>query len=75
MNLTNSIPLMPAGFLALGVGGFMLFLLAAVLVIPALVMWIWNLTMPDVFRLPRITFWQAFRLVVLAGLLLGTLRL
>ena len=43
----------------------MLFLLAALL------MWLWNITIPELFRLPSLTFWQAFRLLIIAGLLFG----
>jgi len=32
--------------------------------------WLWNMTMPDIFSLKRITFGQAFRLPVLVALLL-----
>jgi hypothetical protein len=41
-----------------------------------LVVWIfqllWNSTMPEVFQLRGITFWQAFRILLLAGLLFGS---
>ena len=33
--------------------------------------WLWNITMPQVFNLKEITFWQAFRLLVIAGILFG----
>ncbi|MTI86194.1 MAG: hypothetical protein FH756_20450 [Firmicutes bacterium] len=36
-----------------------------------LLQWLWNITMPDVFGLKVITFWQAFRLLIIAGLLFG----
>jgi hypothetical protein len=32
---------------------------------------LWNTTMPQVFRLPQITFWQAFRLLLMASILFG----
>lgn len=35
-------------------------------VVTALFQWLWNITMPDMFRLKRITYWQAFRLLILA---------
>lgn len=37
----------------------------------ALFRWLWNITMPEVFGLKRITYWQAFRLLILASLLFG----
>ena len=33
------------------------------------IMWLWNSTCPDLFRLPEIGFWQARRLGVLCGFL------
>jgi len=35
----------------------------------ALFRWLWNITMPQVFNLNAITFWQAFRLLLIAGFL------
>lgn len=52
-----------------------LILFAAVLILIALgiavglFLWLWNLTMPQVFGLKTLTFWQAFRLVLMAGVL------
>lgn len=43
--------------------------------IPALVFWLWNLTVPFVFRLTTITYWQAFRLVILVILFIGAVQL
>jgi len=42
-----------------------------VFVATALFRWLWNITMPEVFGLKRITYWQAFRLLILAGMLFG----
>ncbi|KJS14715.1 MAG: hypothetical protein VR69_16775 [Peptococcaceae bacterium BRH_c4b] len=33
--------------------------------------WLWNITIPQVFNLKEITFWQAFRLLLIAGILFG----
>jgi len=40
-------------------------------ILTALFTWLWNITMPEVFGLKEITFWQAFRLLLLAGFLFG----
>ncbi|MCP4203880.1 MAG: hypothetical protein GY769_18335 [bacterium] len=51
--------------------------LAALVLIPlaiALFQWLWNITMPDVFNLNIITFWQAFRLLLIAAFLFGAGR-
>jgi hypothetical protein len=37
--------------------------------------WLWNITMPQVFNLKEITYWQAFRLLIIAGLIFGPLTL
>lgn len=34
-------------------------------------MWIWNLVMPDVFGVKKITVWQALGIVILASILFG----
>ena len=33
--------------------------------------WLWNITMPDVFGVNEVTFWQAFRLIIIASILFG----
>jgi hypothetical protein len=35
-------------------------------------MWLWNITMPDVFGLKKITFWQSMRLLLLSAMLFGS---
>ena len=54
-------------------GGFLAVLVVLVLfaIIIALFQWLWNITMPDVFGLNAITFWQAFRLILIASILFG----
>lgn len=42
-----------------------------VFVSTALLQWLWNETMPELFRAPTVTFWQAFRLLLMAGILIG----
>lgn len=37
----------------------------------AIFQWLWNITMPQVFDLKEITFWQALRILLLAGFLFG----
>ncbi len=39
-----------------------------------LLQWLWNITMPQLFKLTEITFWQAFRLILIAGILFGNMR-
>lgn len=52
--------------------GFILiaaFVILLVLIGTAIFQWLWNITMPEVFNLKEITFWQAFRLLLIAGFL------
>jgi hypothetical protein len=34
--------------------------------------WLWNITMPQVFNLRMITYWQAFRILLISGFLFGS---
>ena len=43
----------------------------AVFVVPAIFQWLWNITMPQVFGLKPITYWIAFRLLIVADILLS----
>jgi hypothetical protein len=36
--------------------------------------WLWNTTMPEVFDLKELSFWQAFKIILLAGILFGGQR-
>lgn len=33
--------------------------------------WLWNTTMPQVFQVAEVGFWQAFRLVLIGSILFG----
>lgn len=46
-------------------------LIVLYLIIVAIFQWLWNITMPQVFNLRRIAYWQAFRLLLIAGFLFG----
>ena len=50
--------------------------IAAVLVAIMVVVfrWLWNTTMPEVFGLRELSFWQAFKIMLLAGILFGGQR-
>jgi len=43
-----------------------------VMVVTAVFQLLWNMTMPQVFGLKAITFWQAFRLILISGILFGS---
>ncbi len=48
-----------------------LFIVAMFVIVIALFQWLWNITMPDVFGVNEVTFWQAFRLILIASILFG----
>lgn len=50
---------------------FILWMVAGVLIVSALVMWLWNITVPEVFGLKRIQYWQALRLWLIVAVLVG----
>jgi hypothetical protein len=57
----------PIPLLALSVGGALLVFIIFVFVFR----WIWNHTMPAVFGVKQITFWQAVGILILASILTG----
>jgi hypothetical protein len=50
---------------------FVLFILVAVPLFGYVTMHLWNWLMPQLFRLPAVTFWQALGLIVLTRILFG----
>lgn len=53
------------------IGKGIVFVLIAGTVFTALVMYLWNWLMPEIFGLTSITFWQALGLLVLSKILFG----
>lgn len=51
----------------------LLFIVVFALVLAIAVMWLWNRLMPGLFGVAVVTYWQAFGLMILARLVLGTL--
>lgn len=54
-----------------GIAGFIIVLFG----LPALLTWLWNITIPDVFGLRQIRYWQAFRLTTILAILFGLAHL
>ncbi len=50
-----------------------LFALAITMVffVPMFFQFLWNITVPELFGLRAITYWQAFRLLLMAGMIFG----
>lgn len=48
-----------------------LVVLFLVMLLVAIFQWLWNMTMPEVFGLNPLSFWQAFRLLLIALFLLS----
>jgi hypothetical protein len=38
----------------------------------ALLQWLWNITLPELFAFKPVRYWQAFRLLLIAGILFGS---
>ncbi len=50
---------------------FIGFIILAIFAVPGIFRWLWNMTCPQIFNLPEIGYWQAFRIIVMAGILFG----
>ena len=37
----------------------------------AIFQWLWNITIPGIFKLRKIGFWEAFRLLLISAILFG----
>lgn len=46
-------------------------ILIGILFVPFIFQLLWNDTMPRIFNLPRISFWESFRLLLMASILFG----
>jgi uncharacterized membrane protein len=55
------------------IGGLIGLLIALVLIaiFAVIFQWLWNTTMPEVFGLKTLTFWQAIKILIIAGILFG----
>lgn len=52
------------------VAPFVIALIAGIVfLVSALFRWLWNMTAPEVFGLKSITYWQALRIIIIAGIL------
>lgn len=56
-------PITVFSYIIIGIGLFFL--------VVKLFQWLWNITMPQVFNLKEITYWQAFRLLIISSILCG----
>lgn len=54
---------------------FLVFGVLLVLAASALLEWLWNMTIPELFGLKVVTYWQALRLLLIAGLLFGAFHI
>lgn len=57
------LPPLPPLFLVIWIAFFFL--------VSRIFMWLWNITIPRIFNIREITYWEAFRLLIIAGLLFG----
>jgi hypothetical protein len=45
--------------------------IVGLVIVSAILRWLWNATIPEVFGLKALTFWQAVRLLLIAMILFG----
>lgn len=71
--VNQMINVLPPGPAMVGMGATLgiVGILIALFGFSGILLWTWNLTMPDVFGLKPLRYWQAFRLVVIVGMLFG----
>ena len=55
------------------IGGGLVFIAVVLLIflVAAIFQWLWNMTMPEAFGLKPVSYWIAFRLLVIADILLS----
>lgn len=51
--------------------GFILLAVVVWFALSALLQWLWNITITRIFGVREITYWEAFRLLIIAGILFG----
>jgi hypothetical protein len=52
-----------------------LILAVVLLFVSFILQWLWNITMPELFNLKQLSYWQALRLLLIASILFGGLGL
>ncbi len=48
--------------------------LVTLLLLTLLLKWLWNITMPDIFKINKVKYWQAFRLLLIASILFSGIQ-
>lgn len=48
---------------------FLFIFIVVPLILSGILKWLWNMTMPQIFKLPEITYWEAFRLILITAIL------
>ena len=51
--------------------GLLILGLTLLFIAAGLLQWLWNETMPELFTCKYVTYWQAFRLLLIAAILIG----
>lgn len=53
---------------------FFLFIIPIVLLVTAIVQWLWNAILPDLIHVGQLTYWKALGLLILCRILFGGFR-
>ena len=57
--------------LGLAIPQLIILWVAVFFLLSGLLMWLWNITVTRIFNIREITYWEAFRLLIIAGILFG----
>lgn len=66
-DLSKIFTLVPVGFSVIPI----IVTAAYLFIAGGLLMWLWNITITRIFNIREITYWEAFRLVIIAAILFG----
>ncbi|MDQ7093103.1 hypothetical protein REC12_05835 [Desulfosporosinus sp. PR] len=56
-----------------GIFSMLLVWIVALFILGGVLMWLWNITLTRIFNIREITYWEAFRLLIIAAILFGKL--
>lgn len=58
-------------FLHSNIIGMILLSIIIFFIMSGILMWLWNITITKIFNIREITYWEAFRLLIIAAILFG----
>ena len=55
----------------MGIQFFLIIAIIWIFLAPAILKWLWNMTLPELFDFKVIEYWQSFRLIIILAILSG----